>query len=172
MNSTRIATVAAAAAIGLFALGSTALAVGNDTSTTAPVLPTVLTGTALDRSTSPTTAATAPATTIDPDQAAGIALVRVGGGRVTGIERELEHGRTEWKVRIATAGTEHEVRVDAGSGAVTRHKTDTRTTRDNGRGDDQDNDRGRDDDHDDHGRGRDDGPGHDVGDDHSGGRGR
>ncbi|GAA5122914.1 PepSY domain-containing protein [Pseudonocardia adelaidensis] len=53
-------------------------------------------------------------------EAADIALRHVGGGRVTEIEREFEHGRREWKVEIIHAGREHDVRVDAATGAVTR----------------------------------------------------
>ena len=56
--------------------------------------------------------------------AADIALRHVGGGRVTEIEREFEHGRHEWKVEIVHGGREHDVRVDAASGAVTRTDVD------------------------------------------------
>jgi Peptidase propeptide and YPEB domain len=57
-------------------------------------------------------------------EAADIALRHVGGGRVTEIEREFEHGRREWKVEIIQDGREHDVRVDAASGAVTRTDVD------------------------------------------------
>lgn len=57
-------------------------------------------------------------------EAADIALRHVGGGQVTEIEREFEHGRREWKVEIIHDGREHDVRVDAASGAVTRTDVD------------------------------------------------
>lgn len=52
-----------------------------------------------------------------------IALDRVGGGQVTKVERELEHGRTEWKYRILHNGQSYEVRVDAASGRITRFES-------------------------------------------------
>lgn len=66
-------------------------------------------------------------------EAADIALRHVGGGRVTEIEREFEHGRREWKVEIVHNGREHDVRVDAATGAVTR--TDVDDDRDDDRDD-------------------------------------
>jgi hypothetical protein len=75
---------------------------------------------------------------LSADDAAGIALARYGG-TVHEVERELEHGRLEWKVEIVAAdGTEYDVRVDAQTGAVTRADQDDRD--DHGRhGDDDDN---------------------------------
>ncbi|MET0233151.1 MAG: PepSY domain-containing protein [Kibdelosporangium sp.] len=52
-----------------------------------------------------------------------IALDRVGGGQVTKVERELEHGRTEWKYRIVHNGQTYDVRVDATSGGITRFES-------------------------------------------------
>jgi hypothetical protein len=43
---------------------------------------------------------------------------RVGGGQVTHVERELEHGRVEWKVDVLRGNVRHEVRVDDATGAV------------------------------------------------------
>ena len=80
---------------------------------------------------------------LGPDDAAAIVLRHVGGGRVTGVERETEHGRTEWSVEVVGNGVERDVHVDAATGAITRDEAD----RSDDRGGD---DRGRDD------RGRDD----------------
>jgi hypothetical protein len=52
-----------------------------------------------------------------------IALDRVGGGQVTGVEQELEHGRTEWKVRVLHDNQSYDVRVDASTGTITRFET-------------------------------------------------
>jgi hypothetical protein len=91
------------------------------------------------------------------------------------VEREVEHGRVEWKVEITKDGVTYDIRVDSLSGAVTRVDTDDRDDRT--RGDDRIDDR-----IDDHGGDRDDrdgdnsGPGSDNsgsgrsgGDDDSGG---
>lgn len=61
---------------------------------------------------------------LSSSDAADIALRHVGGGQVTEIEREFEHGRREWKVEIVHDGREHDVRVDVASGAVTRTDVD------------------------------------------------
>ncbi|GAA5023023.1 hypothetical protein GCM10023317_67530 [Actinopolymorpha pittospori] len=94
-----------------------------------------------------------PTAAISAEQAGRIAVTRVGGGHVTGVERELEHGRLEWKVRVVDGARRADVRVDARTGAVTRLDDDSR---DGGR-----DDRGEDD----HGDAR-----HDRGDDHGGDR--
>jgi Peptidase propeptide and YPEB domain len=72
-------------------------------------------------------AAPAPAAgdlSLSPDEAAGIALAHVGSGQVTQIEREVENGRQEWNVEINAGGSQHDVRVDAQSGAITRSDVD------------------------------------------------
>ncbi|HWO65709.1 MAG TPA: PepSY domain-containing protein [Umezawaea sp.] len=51
------------------------------------------------------------------DDAERIALGRVGG-RVVRTEREFEHGRWEWHVRIEGSGGRHDVRVDGETGTV------------------------------------------------------
>jgi peptidase YpeB-like protein len=99
------------------------------TSTSSPISmnPTGLTGTDVG-----------PGSEITSEEAVRIALAHVGGGRVREIERELEHGRREWKVEVVNGGREHDIRVDATTGAVTRTDMD----RDDRGGRD---DRGRDD---------------------------
>lgn len=71
------------------------------------------------------------------------------GGTVHEVEREVEHGRLEWKVEItARDGITYDVRVDAATGDFTRVDKDD----DDGRhGGDDDDDR-----YDDHGGDRDD----------------
>lgn len=101
------------------------------------------------------TATSAPSTGAEmgSGEAEQIALAHVGGGTVTEVEREWEHGRLEWKVEIHLDGVEHDVRVDALSGEITR--VDVDDDRDNDRHDDDDNS-GRDDDRDDSDRDDDD----------------
>jgi hypothetical protein len=81
------------------------------------------------------------------------------GGTVHEIEREVEHGRLEWKVELtARDGITYDVRVDAATGDVTRIDQDDKDggRDDDGRhGDDDDDDR-YDDRYDDHGGDRDD----------------
>ena len=99
------------------------------TSTSSPISmnPTGLTGTDVG-----------PGSEITTEEAVRIALAHVGGGRVSEIERELEHGRREWKVEVVNGGREHDIRVDATTGAVTRTDVDrdavrARTRRRDGR---------------------------------------
>ena len=78
---------------------------------------------------------------LSPDEAAGIALAHVGSGQVMQIEREVENGRQEWKVEINAGGSQHDVRVDDQSGAITRSDVDGSGSGNNGgnsnnRGDD------------------------------------
>ncbi len=97
----------------------------------------------------PSTMPSEPDTTaISSDDAAQIAVGHVGGGDVHEIEREMEHGRLEWKVEVVLDGVEHDVRVDAGTGEITR--VDVDDDNDDRRDDDDDHDDRRDDDdHDD-----------------------
>jgi hypothetical protein len=57
-------------------------------------------------------------------QAERIAVRAAGGGRVTEVEREAEHGRPVYKVEVRVGGTEHDLYIDRGTGAVLRHKVD------------------------------------------------
>jgi uncharacterized membrane protein YkoI len=136
---TVIATTATVAAL---LIGGTAIATAatNDTSATATPRPVAV----QDGSSTTTVPTTVPITTpagstrageLSRDEAAGIALAHVGAGRVTEIEREFEHGRREWKVEIVGRTGEHDVRVDATTGAITRVDAD-----DDRRDDDRDRD--------------------------------
>lgn len=94
--------------------------------------------------TDPTNAAPA-GTPISPREAAAIAVRHVGGGTVTEIEREFEHGRLEWKVEVVHNGQEVDVRVDSRTGKITRVDRDDRDDRgrddrDDVRYDDRDDD--------------------------------
>lgn len=72
-----------------------------------------------------TTSTTAPAE-LSADDAARIVRERMGG-TVHEIEREIEHGRLEWKVEItARDGVTYDVRVDAATGDFTRVDQDDR----------------------------------------------
>ncbi|MGH3731031.1 MAG: PepSY domain-containing protein, partial [Micromonosporaceae bacterium] len=104
------------------------------------------------------------------EEAKQIALDRAGGGEVSKAERETEHGRKVWSVRINRDDDRVRVDVDAQTGDVVRYKVDDR---DDDRDDRDDDGRdGTDDDGDDdrHGRGSDDPPGddHDHGGDDDG----
>ncbi|MEV4618173.1 PepSY domain-containing protein [Asanoa sp. NPDC049573] len=105
-------------------------------------------------------------------EAERIALARVGGGSVTKIESEYEHGFSTWKVEVVRSGVEHDVYVDRATGRVIKsdsEATDDRVGggRDDGPTHDADDDKGGD-------RatgGDDDGPNDDAGDDKGGERG-
>ena len=53
-------------------------------------------------------------------QAIAIARKRVPGARVTGVEREWEHGRRTWEVELRKGGTEYDVHVSAESGEIVK----------------------------------------------------
>jgi uncharacterized membrane protein YkoI len=95
---------------------------------------------------SPTTSTNTSALTIE--EASKIATNEVNG-KITKIEKELEHGRLEYKFEIQSDQGEADVRVDAATGKITRVEFDD-DSRDNRVEDDDDND----DDDDDKGRGR------------------
>jgi hypothetical protein len=94
-----------------------------------------------------TPAATTPATrtpgAITIDTARAIALRAVGGGRVTGIESETEHGRAVWDVDVVAFGVRHDIDVDSSTGTVLRHRIKGSSGNDDRRG--GGDDRGRDD---------------------------
>nr|WP_296073300.1 PepSY domain-containing protein [uncultured Actinoplanes sp.] len=55
------------------------------------------------------------------DEAARAAMDAAGGGSVSHVEAEDEHGRAIWKIRVMVNGARHDVYVDRGTGEVTRH---------------------------------------------------
>jgi uncharacterized membrane protein YgcG len=98
---------------------------------------------------SPTTTAPAqPGGEVVPsDLAAAAALAHVGGGTVTRVESEVEHGRAVWKVRIVKNGVRYDVHVDKVTGAITRSesKGDNSGSGNSGSGNSGSDDRGGDD---------------------------
>lgn len=80
------------------------------------------------------------------EEAAKIATNEVNG-KITEIEKEMEHGRLEYKFEIQSDQGEADVRVDAETGKITRVEFDD-DSRDDRYDDDDDND------DDDKGRGR------------------
>jgi len=67
--------------------------------------------------------AAAPA--VDRAAAERIALDHVGGGRISdGSELEWEHGVRVWEVEVTDGAVEHDLDVDATTGAVTRDRLD------------------------------------------------
>jgi hypothetical protein len=109
-------------------------------------------------------------TTISVADAEAIALRAAGGGRVTKVERETEHGRPVYDVEVWRGSTEHDIDVDRTTGAVLRHavcRDDDRGGSGSGSGPYSPDDRGGDD-HGSGGHGSDDRGGDDHG---SGGHG-
>ena len=163
MTRTRV-LAALLAGLTLAGIGTAASALGSDDPTlaSAPVTVVAQTSTTTPTSTSTSTPA-AGDTAVTADEAGSRAVARVGGGTVTKVEREVEHGRTVWKVDVRRDTRPTEVHVDVANGAVTRVEDDDRGVR---TGDDRGR-HGRDG----HGRhGSDDGPGHDRSDDKGGDR--
>ncbi|GAA1284362.1 hypothetical protein Psi02_33720 [Planotetraspora silvatica] len=79
----------------------------------------------------PETATATPATPAGPSpasitsrQAIEIAGKRVPGARVTGVEREWEHGHRVWEVKLVKGGLEYDVQVSAESGTIVRLRQD------------------------------------------------
>jgi uncharacterized membrane protein YkoI len=65
------------------------------------------------------------AAAITESRAGEIALAAAGGGTVTTIERETEHGRAVYRIRVVHGATRHDLKVDQVTGAVVDH--DART---------------------------------------------
>lgn len=81
-------------------------------------------------------------TALSAEEAAKIATNEVNG-KITKIEREMEHGRLEYKFEIQSDQGEADVRVDAESGKITRVEFDD-DSRDNRNDDDnKDDDKGK-----------------------------
>lgn len=126
----------AAGVVAALGITGTALASDDDTSTRQGTAPA---NAVAGASTAPKDAAGSDSTgEIGPEQAAEIALDWTGGGRVTEIEREWEHGRPVWDVEIVKDGVEHELDVDRESGQVVKAEQESADDWD----DDGDDDRG------------------------------
>jgi cytoskeletal protein RodZ len=171
---TRKLLVGAIVAGALTVTAGTALALSQDDQPSSGAAPTTTSSASATSTTSATTSAptTAPTTSsstptgtsstsagtaqaeLSADDAARIVRERVGG-TVHEVEREVEHGRLEWKVEITGRdGVTYDVRVDAVTGEFTRVDQDS-DGRDDSRDDDGDDSSGHgrhggDDDRDDH----------------------
>jgi uncharacterized membrane protein YkoI len=154
----RALTIAGLAAAATLAVGGAALAAGNDSPRDALEAATVAATDSPSPEDSPTpddspsaddstTTPANPDATVSSELAVGIALNRTGGGAVTNVEAEFEHGRAAWKVRVVKDGVRYDVYVDAATGEIIRFRQQSEDGRNNG------DDNGRDD-HggDDHGR--------------------
>jgi uncharacterized membrane protein YkoI len=175
---TRKLLVGAIAAGALIVTTGTAFALSNssdDTSVATPAVPTFeSTSSSTTDATSESTSTTEPSSespfTSEPtptsestpaaagalsaEDASRIVVERVGG-TVHEVEREVEHGRVEWKVEVtARDGNTYDIRVNAETGAVTRVDQDARAGDDHQRGRDDRGRGGEDDDR--HGHGGDD----------------
>ena len=95
------------------------------------------------------------ASSVSVAAAKAIAIRAAGGGRVTKVESEVEHGRAVWDVDVLVKGVEHDIDVDQETGTVTRHRVEA--------GDDNHRNGGGHEAGDDHG-----GRGSEAGDDHGG----
>jgi uncharacterized membrane protein YkoI len=160
MTRTRILT-ALVAGLTLAGVCSAAAALADPASASALVAPIADTTTFTSTTTAPASAGAG----VSADDAGRTAVDRLGGGTVTKVEREVEHGRQVWEIAVRRGAATTKVHVDTVTGAVTRIDdrggVDRRS--DDGRSDDRSGGHG--------GRhGGDDGPGHDRFDDHGGDR--
>lgn len=148
MTRTRV-LAALLVGLTLAGVGTAASALGSDdpTPAAAPVTVVAQTSTTTPTSTSTGTSAAGDAA-VTADEAGSRAVARVGGGAVTKVEREVEHGRAVWEVDVRRDTRVTEVHVDVANGAVTRVEDGRRGGR----------------------HGSDDGPGHDRFDDKGGDR--
>jgi peptidase YpeB-like protein len=179
MIKLRTASALAVGAVAALAIGGTALAAGADDPTPSPsvtddLLPNGDVSPSADPSPSVTDVPRGSVLSVGIDAAKAIAIRAAGGGRVTSIERETEHGRAVWNVDVLIGGVDHDFDIDLATGAVSRHRaggaaraatpTSTRSHTAHDRNDDHGRNRGGDDANDDHG-----GKGH--GSDDKGGHG-
>ncbi len=168
MNRKTIVVAAAAGALVVSAGTAWALGTsGNPAATGVAATSTVLTSE--DSPTSSSSSGTTTARGLSADDAARMVREHLGGGTVRTVEREVEHGRVEWKVEITKAGVTYDIRVDALSGAVTRVDADDRSGSSGRDGTDErtGEDQAGDDRGDDHGgHGADDAAGDNHGDNH------
>ena len=149
MTRTRV-LAALLAGLTLAGLGTAATALGSDDPASASAPVTVVAQARATTTPAPATDA------VSADEAGARAVAHLGGGTVSTVEREVEHGRTVWKVDVRRDSLITEAHVDVATGTVTRTRNDDRT------GDDRSDDHG--------GRHGDDGPGHDRFDDQGGDR--
>jgi len=118
----RTASAITGGAVAALAIGGAALAAGSDhTASPAPV------PSASESASSAPASASSPAASADAislDAAKAIAIKVAGGGQVTDIERETEHGRAVWDVEVQVGDVEHDMDVDRASGEVLGHESE------------------------------------------------
>jgi uncharacterized membrane protein YkoI len=117
----RTASALAVGTLAALALGGTALAADRD-EVTAP--PSASSPSASPSSPAAPSSAAAAADAISLDAAKDIAVKAAGGGQVTDVERETEHGRAVWDVEVQVGDLEHDLDVDRASGEVLRHESE------------------------------------------------
>ena len=158
MTRTRV-LAALLAGLTLAGVGTAATALGSDDpATAAPVSVVAQTRAAASTGTPTSTSTSTPtAAGVTSVEAGSRAVTHLGGGTVTKVERETEHGRTVWEVDVRRGTRTTEVHVDTATGAVTRVEQSGRDDRGRHGGDDRRH-------------GSDDGPGHDRFDDKGGDR--
>jgi len=175
MTRTRV-LAALLAGLTLAGVGTAATALGSDDpATAAPVSVVAQTRAAASTGTPTSTSTSTPtAAGVTSVEAGSRAVTHLGGGTVTKVERETEHGRSVWDVEVRRDTRITEVHVDTATGAVTHVEDDDRTADDRNPDDRTADGRGRDDrgrhGGDDRRHGSDDGPGHDRFDDKGGDR--
>ncbi len=138
-------TVTAGTALALSQNDQPSSGVAQTTTSTTTTSTTTSSGTTAPTSTTPTssTSVSSAPPELTADDASRLVRERMGG-TVHEIEREIEHGRLEWKVEItARDGVTYDVRVDAVTGDVTRVDQDRDDDRDDDGDDDRDDDSGK-----------------------------
>ena len=141
MTRTRV-LAALLAGLTLAGLGTAATALGGDDPAAAAAPVAVVAHTRTASTPTPTPGAPA-AAALTAAEASAVAVAHLGGGTVTKVERETEHGRAVWEVDVRRGSGVSEVHVDTATGSVTRVEDrgrDDRGRDDRGRGGD---DRGR-----------------------------
>lgn len=104
--------------VGAVAVGALAVTAGTAFALSSPSDTSGASAAPVTTSTSTSTSAEASGLPADDARRIAVDLVQ---GTVDEVEREVEHGRTEWKVEVIAAdGHTYDVRVDAETGAVTR----------------------------------------------------
>jgi hypothetical protein len=126
----RTVTALAVGTVAALAIGGTALAAGTDDPPGVEMLPdgdvvaapspsSFPSSTAPTREPSPSSSAA-----ISLGDAKAIAIKAAGGGRVTDVERETEHGRAVWDIEVQKGAIEHDIDVDRTTGDVLRHRSE------------------------------------------------
>ena len=106
MNKKLVVAMVAGGTLAALGIAGTALAAGDDRSGAAPSA----------------SASARSELSVSVAAAKDIAVRAAGGGLVESVEREAEHGRAVWDVDVLVDRVEHDIDVDAVTGAVLRHR--------------------------------------------------